>query len=558
MKKNWLLKSLSLVLAGTMMLGIAGCGNTDDNKSVEKSTDTEVSGSSEIGTSTAVSGENQKEDEFVLSYPLDTDIAFSFFVADTLVPPDHNFDKSLWHQGLEEATGIKVEWQFQPGDTYTNLDLTLAVKEDRPDAFTRAIWDNTTETQWIVDDVIVDLTDYLPIYAPDLWEYLHKEGNESTLKAVTDDEGRFWYVPGLRESLATTNYTGPVIRQDWLKECGLDMPITMEDWEKVLVAFNEKYGAKFVTRLGAFKSNGLASGTGAMGGLAGGFYLDDGKVKLANIQPEWKEYISYLAKWYDMGLIDEDMFAGDNAMLRQKALNGETGIIFNSQSQLTLYCQDADANNTGAEWVGLSYPRTEAGAPTSCIQVGVDTTYSQRAYISTTCDKEKIPTILAWLNYPYTEEGMLYYNYGQEGVSYTLDANGTPQWTDLVLNDPNGRDEGIKKWSAMTGTCIGVQLVSFVESRNIPVAVEAARTWFENTEAPKYMLPTLSLTEDETLVYADTWNACSTYIEECAIAFMTGEKSLDEFDAYVQELNKLGLQDIISIQQAAYDRYVSK
>ena len=39
------------------------------------------------------------------------------------------------------------------------------------------------------------------------------------------------------------------------------------------------------------------------------------------------------------------------------------------------------------------------------------------------------------------------------------------------------------------------------------------------------------------------------------IKFIMGETSLDEFDAYVQQIEAMGLEDVLAIQQAALDRY---
>ena len=554
MKKKLYIKAVCSVLVGTLMLGLVGCGNPNNKETTAENKPNETTGTQSTEAEPNTDGETSSGD-VALTYPLDTDVTFTMYAQGAYMIPEgyKTFDESPWHQGLETVTGVKVEWEY-PGE---NLDLRLAVPEDRPDVFGHGGISNEVLSGYIADDVIIDLTDLLPVYAPDLWEYIHKD--EYTLKSFLTDDGRLWFVPGMRENKGMTNYIGPVIRKDWLQECGLDMPVTMEDWEEVLVKFNEKYGAKFVCTYGDLKGYSFASGTGAMSAITNRLFVDDnGKIQSANIQPEWKELISYLAKWYKMGLIDEDTFTADRAIIRQKVLSGETGLLFTAQSQLTVYDTDATENNTGAEWVGVSYPRTEAGAPTTMIQYGSSLANGYKVCITTNCDEEKIPTILAWMNYPYTEAGMKYYNFGQEGVSYTLDDNGTPQWTDLVEKHPNGKEVGIATWSMMPGQCIGVQMFDFVNSRNLPIAVEAQKIWIENTDAGKHLVPTLTLTEDEALTYSDIWAACNTFVEESALAFITGEKSLDEFDAYVQELNKMGLPEAIAIQQAAFDRFMSK
>ena len=51
------------------------------------------------------------------------------------------------------------------------------------------------------------------------------------------------------------------------------------------------------------------------------------------------------------------------------------------------------------------------------------------------CDEwmNQYPTLfLSFKDYAYTEEGMLYWNYGDEGVSWEYDEDGVPQFTSLV------------------------------------------------------------------------------------------------------------------------------
>lgn len=41
-------------------------------------------------------------------------------------------------------------------------------------------------------------------------------------------------------------------------------------------------------------------------------------------------------------------------------------------------------------------------------------------------------------DYLYTEEGILLANYGVEGVTFEYNAEGKPQFTDLIMNNPDG------------------------------------------------------------------------------------------------------------------------
>lgn len=565
MKKKWLSKVLSLTLAGAMLLGVTACGQQNNEESTSKET-SKAEQSSQVESSQQTSSDAvSTEPEVVeVTYPMDTDVTFGFFVVSAAKYHTSlaGFDESPWHIKLAEKTGVDVEWSTTPtgGNVTQTLQLLLTDEKERPD-----VWDQASITpakikEWIQDDIILDLTDYLPEYAPDFWEYINKPENEMVRKSIVDDDGRFWYIPAVRESDYNITYQGPMIRKDWLDACGLDIPVTMDDMEEVLIAFKEKYGAAYAGRLGYFKNVGFCAGTDAYASLTYKNYVDDnGKIQCGNVAPEWKAYLEYLNRWYEMGLIDADFFTADNAMVQQKAANNKAGVIFAAMSQLTNYIKDAEASGNGAEWIGIEYLRTAPGEPTSMIQSAascfdnVDT-----VFVNSKIDEDKIPVVLNWLNYFFTEEGIEYTNFGEEGEAFTRDAEGNIQWTELITNDPLGQSAALTKYTGWTGTGFGIQAAEFVKLKNAPEAGEAVYKWIDNTEAMKHCIPALSYTDEESMQYKDRESAISKYVEESALKFVTGEKSLDEFDAFVAELDKLGLQECLKVHQSAYDRFLAR
>ena len=62
---------------------------------------------------------------------------------------------------------------------------------------------------------------------------------------MKDDQGRYYTFGFFREDGGWNDtYEGPVVRKDWLEECGLEIPKTISEFENVIRVFNEKYGAK--------------------------------------------------------------------------------------------------------------------------------------------------------------------------------------------------------------------------------------------------------------------------------------------------------------------------
>ena len=90
--------------------------------------------------------------------------------------------------------------------------------------------------------IIWDLTDYIQEYAPDYYAFL--QTNPAYDKAMKDDQGRYYTFGFFREDGGWNDtYEGPVVRKDWLDECGLEVPKTISEFENVIRVFNEKYGA---------------------------------------------------------------------------------------------------------------------------------------------------------------------------------------------------------------------------------------------------------------------------------------------------------------------------
>ena len=116
--------------------------------------------------------------------------------------------------------------------------------------------------------------------------------------------------------------------------------------------------------------------------------------------------------------------------------------------------------------------------------------------VTTSCPEDKLITALKWLNYGYSEEGLVYWNYGTEGETFILDDNGIPQWTDLILNDADGLGLACAKYTGTNGTGISIQQSQQVRLRNSQESVDAVYKWIENTNAQQHFMPPVGLTEE--------------------------------------------------------------
>ena len=61
-------------------------------------------------------------------------------------------------------------------------------------------------------------------------------------------------------------------------------------------------------------------------------------------------------------------------------------------------------------------------------------------------------------------------------------------------------------------------------------------------------------TEDQMKKLAEIETDLKTYSEELLLKLVLGQKSLDDWDTYMSDLKRLGLDDKIAIEQDCYDR----
>lgn len=552
---NRILKSSLLVLMViammTSMLACGGSGTAIPTGAGNQQGGTQQGGNTDVDPGDVTVG--------TVTYPIDTDVSLSIWCPSTTSPiykTYRSYTQSPWHAELVNRTGVEIEWKHPvAGANDQQAYHLLMIDEELPNIISYGI--NPGEAQLLINEgAIIDLKPYLAQYAPDYWKFITAPGNEEYLRSVTTEEGQIYTFRNFSEDDSVAY--GPIVRKDWLDACGLDIPVTIEDWEEMLIAFRDRYGAKFAFPYSRFSSGGFGAAFGAFTGLSSNTYLDNGVIKYANVQPEFKEYLGTLARWVQEGLLDVDSLTMTDEGFRTKALNGNTGAGFVVMSLFTKTLSDAAAERTNAEWIAVPYPVQEEGQK-ACWTAWGNKIYNNGCVISTSNTEEEIITAVKWLNYFYCEEGIMYTNFGIEGETYEIDENGVPYYTDLVMKDRDGPSAGAAKYTGCGNVphC-GFQLSQTAVAKNEPIVAEGSAMWRANADTGQHVIPTLVLTAEEAARQADLNMAYATYCNEVVMKIVAGQMSIDEWDGCVDYIYQLGLEESLEIMNAAYQRYLQQ
>ncbi len=492
--------------------------------------------------------------DFELEQTLETDQRISLMFASDSVPD------LVW--GIRLSNNDVMVYGMQEGMLLNWKDLitpelmpnTYQAMQDYPDAFTAST-------------------------APD--------GNIYTLPMIT---GSSYYANTGSFSAAIRMY----INKDWMDACGItELPTTLDEYLEVLRTFKEKdpmgLGENNIPLIGnqekdkTFVWNALGFHGTATQAYGTSFDLKDNQLVLPCYTEEAKEFITFYNTLYNEGLISPDYFTLDQTAARGLMASGVCGVLGDS----TL----AAIGDAWSSWIALS-PLTSDVNDVAVAAFNPGYSVGQ-LYASAYTEH---PEVLARIvDYMYSDEGALYYNYGpMKGTEETLgvvdgwyyDENNRIT-TDKVVNGeftdiseyayqyiksyssaPGRFDHYSQTAAAMAGIEFPGKEMTIVDKltgAEIPSLIMDVYTDDNNdghwriTQSEAMIdhltavrLPDVYLTAEQNQRVADLSTVINDYVTAESAKFIVGTRPLSELDAYFEELKSLGIEEYIAIYQEAY------
>ncbi|MGI6577803.1 MAG: hypothetical protein ACOX1Q_07245 [Eubacteriales bacterium] len=406
----------------------------------------------------------------------------------------------------------------------------------------------------IEDGVYLRLNELIDKYAPNY--AARRTVTADVARQTITDAGNIWSIYTLNDP-AEYPWMGLALRGDILRKRGVDLPVTLKDWETALQAFVDE-GLKYPLLLDV---SGVSLNSEFLSAYQVGkeFYQKDGKIYYGYIQPEFKEYLTMMNDWYNRGFIDREftshgvtfaIFTGDAFTF---TMNGEAGAgLYPWGYTANAKAVDGTAEPEGFDLTAVSAPVLNEGDT-------IHFRYTSREAkvpnaVTSACENPEIAVAL--MDYFYTDEGALLINYGIEDVSFTM-VDGAPKYTDLILKNPDGflpRSVAMNyTWDDGIGMSDFKRLWQAYEGTAAEAALEAYNVW--NKDSNDYVLPPTTKTAEEGQEYSSIYGDIQTYANETIPQFITGAKPLSEFDAFVDQIKSMNIDRCIEIQQAALDRY---
>ena len=471
-------------------------------------------------------------------------------------------------QKAEEMTGVHVDLTCVTTTANSEQFNLRVASGDLPNIITNVsmLWTGSFDSA-IDDEVFIDLTEMVENYMP-AYKECYDQLPDDIKRELHTDSG---YFPKL---ISINNYPtgateGAFIRTDYLEQVGMEIPTTYEELDQVLRAFQSELNLPeplMATASIVHTSNALCSGFDVSGSfstfpmVSEPYYIVDGQVKYGIVEPGFKEYMEMFSTYYADGIIAPDFVTKNTNPMEFTGTiaSGYVGVFFGETNMVPNYVEMGISTNPDFEIAPLPTIVKEEGQIThfGTVKSPISGRLANISVSTADTDLEKLGT---YLDFFFTYEGSLLSAMGVEGNedgSYVFDENGKLQYSDN-WNNYEGLTENEKPtlfiYSVMPMLCPETP-----STYTMDLQFECDPVWSANTDTDYQMPTAISMTTDETERYQTIYGDIQTLIEENLTKFAVGERSMDEWDSFVQEIIDLGIEECIEIKQAAVDRFYTR
>lgn len=494
-------------------------------------------------------------EEYTPSYPI-----VSEKVTFTAAVPRDNVGEHIWYKAYEEATNVAIDWQYW-SDWETQLGVALSGNEV-PDIIFNLYntgMDKAQSLKYGQQKYFINYKDYLK-YMPDLVALM--DAHPESYKTVENEDGSMYALPAFRQTL--TAFPGTLYyRTDMFQEAGIEAPKTTDDLLQATKDLQSYYGKdnKNFIAFQPYSSTHLSSQLLYYLFPAFGDEVDmefgssDGKTVTYNYTSEqYRHLMEYMSELYTCGGFDKNIFSEDGTNAK--------AVLLANNAALTTYgtIYSLDNFKSGNYDVDLLAPLTSEYTSTQKYPKAYSS-HMASFEISTKCSD--IETLVKWVNALYTSEeneiapgvsGISLW-LGVKGENWDYDDDSKETYTIKV---PEGYDGAATNFLTEFGfsnaaNCIFMSLNS--SSQGLLCKGNGTRDNLLPYSVDIFPKAYLAFTDDESTTLAENYTDINKFVAESQASFITTGVTDDSWNAYVSAINSMGIDQVLAVYQAAFDRY---
>lgn len=472
-------------------------------------------------------------------------------------------------QYVENQTGVSLDFVLFPAaDAAQKLEIMISAGDTLPDMLWGFGLSDTAIYRYGYNGILRDLTSYyndLAYWIKDVVE--NPENAYDMLSVMRSPDGNIYSVGRLQEETHCEYTRKMFINSAWLEKLNLEMPTTTDELYNVLKAFKEQDP----------NGNGLADEIPMAGGTGwnqnpivylmnsfiyanGSNYLnvENGQLSTAFTTEEWREGLRFCKKLVDEGLLTPLAFTQDQNQLQAMIQNTDAEIV-GSFAAASVSALLANYPNM-YDYEGLGVLTGPNGVGWSVYTPSLPVAQGQ---ITTDCQNPE--AAFRMMDYLWSYDAATICRYGEKDVDWREAVEGDVAYLASIGREPARTtllDLGTlqNKWwnfqhpMALRYDTVDGQIDAGLELDAWRVLYSAVPKLIDRH--PEEVVIKILYTEEQIDEIADVQTTVQTYVNEAATRFVLGDLDLDQdWDAYLNELNAMGLARYLEVTQEAYNAF---
>ncbi len=541
------------LIASAVFAGCAGSKTEGTGKETTKSSDSQTASSKEEDEESDMAGNMYKEGLPIVREKISLD----FLVKKHSL--SGNFEEMAIVKEMEDDTNIKINFEVVSSAGWDEKKNLRLASGDLPDVISGIQSVTTSDiTRYGPQGYFIPLEGLIDEYGVNITKVFND--NPDYRKGQVAPDGHIYSLPMIHELLYRDAPVDFMINKTWLDNLGLEVPTTTEEYYDVLKAFKEgdpnkngdtddEYPLSCVLNYGVSDIKALFGAFGVMdtGKEDSHLMVQKGKVLFAPVQQGYKEGIKYLARLYKEGLLDQESFTQDNKQWKAKG----------KAQKLGSFLVWLDANTVGTEAAKNDYIAIPPlkGPNGDQLWYKSSNTIDVGHFVITSANEYPAET-LRWADRLFEPEMSLQICRGKYGVNIIKNADGTIDF----VKTPEGMSYGEFRFKNTPGDVypyrVGAEQyekINLVDSQNRKLKEHYP---LYKDYLPEEVYPQVFLTEQQEETLAILKTDVVAYVEKMRAQWITGHSNVDDdWDKYLEQLNKMRLPEMIQIYQDALDVY---
>ncbi|CAM4032622.1 extracellular solute-binding protein [Paenibacillus alkaliterrae] len=536
MKK--LRKTSAWLLCLTLLVSLlAACGSSNDEGAAGGTNATDVSKTAE---------DVKKEGFPIVSEPLTlTMMSQDAGVAD--------WNKMPVLQEMEKLTGIKLEYQNSPIDSFATKKNLVFASGNLPDIFYAADLKPAEQVTYGSQGVLIPLEGYIDNgYAPNLKKIFDE--NPDIRKSFTTPDGHMYALPNI--DLAAVWYRSPMwYNGKILKALGVtELPKTTDEFYAFLKRVKEEdpngNGKQDEIPLTSVKLDDLRMFFLGFWGIYNEvIYADkDGKVHYTPQEEGYKGYLTFLNRLWNDNLLDHETFSQTADQKKAKGQNNQIAVFNDWFPYFTLGGEPSGDNPM------MTPLKSEvAGSPVYGKHPGI----SANGTFAISSSNPAPEATMRWIDYLYSYEGATLFAQGPENLLWKYKNKDTHEKEWLPV--PGGVDR--EEYRGTMTPNYGILTPGMNDTELTKGLRSEFDAWIDKENAEKLTpigkapFPNVYLTNEEQSEATALLSDLNTYVIQMEAKFVTGNEPLSNWDTYTAQIKKMGGDRIVELYQGAYDRW---